>query len=90
MCRNTGVTPQEHLADNSKTCTSAEFSRNLANYEQVIRFAGVGTHHHNAIAKRNILTIMAIARTLMMHSAIHCPDVTDPTCGLSQSSMLCS
>jgi hypothetical protein len=48
MCRNTGVTPQEYLANNSKAFTSAEFSRNLANFEQVIRFAGVGAHHHNA------------------------------------------
>ncbi|KAI2507770.1 hypothetical protein MHU86_6666 [Fragilaria crotonensis] len=79
MCRNTGVTPQEYLADNSKTFTSAEFSRNLAEFQQVIRFAGVGAHHHNGIAERNIRTIMAIARTMMLHSAIHWPDVADPT-----------
>jgi hypothetical protein len=54
MCRNTGVTPQEYLAVNSMTFTSAEFSRNLANFKQVIRFAGVGAHHHNGIAERNI------------------------------------
>jgi hypothetical protein len=51
MCHNTGVTPQEYLADNSKRFTSAEFSVNLANFEQVIRFAGVGAHPHNGIAK---------------------------------------
>ncbi|KAI2513070.1 hypothetical protein MHU86_1362 [Fragilaria crotonensis] len=79
MCRNTGVTPQEYLADNSKTFTSAEFSRNLSEFQQVIRFAGVGAHHHNGIAERNIRTIMAIARTMMLHSAIHWPDVADPT-----------
>ncbi|KAI2514061.1 hypothetical protein MHU86_445 [Fragilaria crotonensis] len=90
MCRNTGVTPQEYLADNSKTFTSAEFSRNLAEFQQVIRFAGVGAHHHNGIAERNIRTIMAIARTMMLHSAIHWPDVADPHFGPSPSSMLCS
>jgi hypothetical protein len=79
MCRNTGVMPQQYLADNSKTFTSAEFSRNLANFEQVIRFAGVGAHYHNGIAKRNIRTIMAIARTMMLYSAIHWLDVADPT-----------
>jgi hypothetical protein len=68
MCRNTGVTPQEYLADNSKTFTSVELSRSLANFEQAIRFAGVGAHHHNMIA-----------RTMMLHSAIHWPDVADPT-----------
>jgi hypothetical protein len=51
MCRNTGVTPQEYLADNSKTFTSAEFSVNLAYFKQVIRFAGVGAHPHNGITK---------------------------------------
>ena len=71
MCQNTEITPQEFLADNSKAFTSAELSRNLANFEQVIRFAGVGTHHHNGIAERNIRTIEAIARTMMLHSAIH-------------------
>ncbi|KAI2509955.1 hypothetical protein MHU86_4520 [Fragilaria crotonensis] len=35
MCRNTGVTPQEYLADNSKTFTSAEFSRNLAEFHKL-------------------------------------------------------
>jgi hypothetical protein len=52
MCQNTGVIQQEYL--NSKTFTSAEFSRNLANCKQVIRFAGIGAHHHNGIAERNI------------------------------------
>jgi hypothetical protein len=79
MCQNTGVTPQEYLANNSKTFTSAEFFRNLANFEQVIRFAGVGTHHHNGIAERNIRSIMAIARTMILHLAIHWPDVAEPT-----------
>jgi hypothetical protein len=75
MCRNTGVTPQDYLADNLKTFTSAEFSRNLSDFQQVIRFAGVGAHHHNGIAERNIRTIMAVARTMMLHSAIHWPYV---------------
>ncbi len=79
MCRNTGVAPQEYLADNSKTFTSAEFSKNLASFQQVMRFAGDGAHHHNGIAERNIRTIMASARTMMLHSAIHWPDVADPT-----------
>jgi hypothetical protein len=30
MCRSIGVTPQEYLANNSKTFTSNELSRNLA------------------------------------------------------------
>jgi hypothetical protein len=42
-------------------------------------FAGTGAHHHNGKAKRSIQTIMAIARTMMLHSAIHWRDVAD-TC----------
>jgi hypothetical protein len=90
MRQNTGVTPQEYLADNSKTLTSADFSRQLANFEQVIRFAVVGAHQHNGIAERNIQKIMAIARTMMLHSATHCQMLPTPFCGLSTSSMLCS
>ncbi|KAI2512959.1 hypothetical protein MHU86_1505 [Fragilaria crotonensis] len=82
FCGASRVTPQEYLADNSKTFTSAEFSRNLAEFQQVIRFAGVGAHHHNGIAERNIRTIMA-HRTMMLHSAIHWPDVADPHFGPS-------
>ena len=78
-CPSTGVTPQEYQVDNSKTFTSAEFTRNLSNFQQVIRFAGVGAHHQNGIAEGNTRTIMAIAGIKMLHSAIHWPDVTDPT-----------
>jgi hypothetical protein len=54
MSCSTGVTPQEYLADNSKTFTSAEPSRNLANFELFLRFAGVSAHRQNGIAERNI------------------------------------
>ena len=79
LCRTFGVTPQEFLADNSKVFTSAEFTQHLSEFKQVMNFAGVGAHHHNGIAERNIRTIMAIARTMMLHSAIHWPTVADAT-----------
>ena len=37
------------MADNSKIFTSAEFTRNLSTFAQIMRFAGVGAHHHNGI-----------------------------------------
>ena len=79
ICRSHGITPQEYLADNSKTFTSAEFSEHLDKFHQVMHFAGVGAHHHNGVAERNIRTVMAIARTMMLHSAIHWPSVADAT-----------
>ena len=79
LCRSYGIIPQEFLADNSKVFTSAEFSKNLSEFKQVMNFAGVGAHHHNGIAERNIRTIMAIARTMMLHAAVHWPAVADAT-----------
>ena len=79
MCRDVGVVPTSYLSDNGKCFTSAEFQQRLSTFEQIIRFAGVGAHHHNGNAERAIQTIMSIARTMMLHSAIHWPDVADPT-----------
>ena len=77
-CRDHGVIVQKYLSDRGTAFTSKQFSDHLANLEQVIRFAGVGTHHHNGQAERAIRTIMAMSRTMMLHSAIHWPDVADP------------
>ena len=79
FCRDHGVVPQSYLSDNAKCFTSKEFTEKLSLFEQVIRFAGVGAHHHNGNAERSIRTIMSIARTMMLHSAIHWPDVSDAT-----------
>jgi hypothetical protein len=77
MSRDLGVIVQSFLTDNGSAFASKEFASQLAKFEQVIRFAGTGAHHHNAIAERNIQTIMAIARTMMLHSAVHWPEVAD-------------
>ncbi len=49
----------------------------MAASEQALRFAGVGAHHQNGNAERAIQTIMSVARTMMLHAAIHWPDVAD-------------
>ena len=77
LCRDLGIIVQSFLTDNGSAFTSKAFAAHLAKFEQVIRFAGTGAHHHNAIAERNIQTIMSISRTMMLHSAIHWPDVAD-------------
>jgi hypothetical protein len=77
MCRDLGVVAQSFLTDNGSAFSSKEFASELAKFEQIIRFAGTGAHHHNGRAERSIQTIMAIARTMMLHSAIHWPDVAD-------------
>ena len=79
MCRDHGIIVQSYLSDNSTTFTSSEYTTRLSVFKQIMRFAGVGAHHHNGVAERSIGTIMAMARTMMLHAAIHWPDSADPT-----------
>ena len=77
MCRDVGVAPQSYLSDNGKPFTSKEFAASLSNLHQQSSFSGVGAHHSNGKAENTIKRIMAIARTMMIHSAIHWPSVAD-------------
>ena len=79
MCLGTGVIPQEYLSDNGSAFTSREYMAHLRLYSQISWFAGVGTHHHNGLAERAIQTIMSIARTMLLHAAIHWHDMADPS-----------
>ena len=78
-CRDVGVIPQTYTSDNGRSFTSKDFSEHLSKFYQISKFAGVGAHHQNAQAERAIRTIMSIARTMMIHSGIHWPDVADAT-----------
>ena len=77
-CRDHGVVVQEYLTDMGAAFTSKAFREHLQEFEQIVRFAGAGGHHHNAQAERAIRTVTSIARTLMFHQAIHWPEVADP------------
>ncbi|CAJ1930221.1 unnamed protein product [Cylindrotheca closterium] len=79
-CREFGVIVSEYQSDNGGAFTSTAYTEHLRQFEQVSLFAGVGAHHHNGIAKRSIQTIMSIARTMMLHQAIHWPDVAAANC----------
>lgn len=76
-CRDFGVIPQTYLTDNGSAFTSADYTAHLQNFGQIASFAGVGAHHHNGIAERSIQTVMSLARAMMLHSAIHWPEVSD-------------
>ena len=76
-CRDCGVVPQQYVSDNGSAFTSKGYTAHLQQFHQIQRFAGVGAHHHNGIAERSIQTIMSIARTMMLHSATHWPDMAD-------------
>ncbi|CAJ1935465.1 unnamed protein product [Cylindrotheca closterium] len=78
-CREFGVIVSEYQSDNGGAFTSRAYTEHLRQFEQS-SFAGVGAHHHNGIAERSIQTIMSIARTMMLHQAIHWPDVAAANC----------
>ena len=79
MCRDNGVIPQAYHSDNGSAFTSKGFTARLREFAQVTSFAGAGAHHHNGTAERAIGTITNMARTMMLHAAIHWPDVADAT-----------
>ena len=79
LCRDYGILPQKYMTDNATAFTSRNFTDHLKVFRQVNSFAGAGAHHHNGHAERCIRTIMSIARTMMLHSAIHWPDLADTT-----------
>ena len=67
------------MSDNGAAFTSAQFQDHLRDFQQVSKFAGAGAHHHNAQAERSIRTIMSISRAMLLHSAIHWPDMANPS-----------
>jgi transposase InsO family protein len=58
LCRDSDIIVQLFLTDNGSAFTSKAFTLQLAKFEQVIRFAGSGAHHHNTIAESNELVIL--------------------------------
>jgi hypothetical protein len=73
-----GVTVVAYQADNGIFAAHA-FVQELYNHYQTAGYSGVGAPHQNGIAERNIGTIMSMARTMMLHSAVRWPDVADST-----------
>lgn len=71
-----GVTVIAYQSDNG-VFTAAAFSKEILERQQAIAFSGVGAYHQNGVAERGIGTIMSMARTMLLHSAIRWPDVAD-------------
>ena len=76
-CQDHGVVPQEYLTDRGSAFTSAGFRQHLLGFRQILSFAGVGAHHQNGVAERAIQSIMSTSHTMMLHAAIHWPDMAD-------------
>ena len=75
--RDMGIHVQSYRADNGSAFTSAQFQADLARKSQDMTRSGRGVHSQNGVAERAIQTVTSIARTMMIHSAIHWPAVAD-------------
>ena len=68
------VVISSHHTDNG-IFTSKEFMEVVLCQDQKVRFSGVGAAHQNGIAERAIRTIVTMARIMLLHAAMHAPDL---------------
>ena len=54
----------------------SEFMKELLKKQQKIRFSGAGASHQNGAAERAIKTVVTMARAMLMHAALRCPEDT--------------
>ena len=78
MCRDNGVVLVQYQSDNGSAFTSSRFTAKLKEFVKIIWFAGTGVHHHNGTAPEHVIQmVMSMAQTMMLHSAIHWPNMAD-------------
>ena len=61
----------KHYHSNNGIFVSAEFREQCKEDSQMQSFSGVGAQHQNAEAERSIQTVMYMARSFMIHVALH-------------------
>ncbi len=67
-----GITIKHYHSDNGVFASTA-FRSNCDSQSQKLSFSGVGAHHQNSVAERNIKTVSQWARANMLHAAFHWP-----------------
>jgi hypothetical protein len=75
-CLEMGVAVDSYHTDNG-IYKSRAFAEELVNNYQSIRFSGVGAKWQNGTAEGAICILVSIARTMMIHAAIHWPKAKD-------------
>ena len=58
---------------------ASDFMEELLKKQQKIRFIGDCSSHRNGSAERAIKTLVAMARTILMHASFRCPQDTFST-----------
>ena len=71
-----GVKIQAYHTDNG-VFTSKAFMEELIRTNQRVRFSGSGAAHQNGVAERGILTVVSMARKMLLHAAMRNPGI-DP------------
>jgi hypothetical protein len=71
--RACGISVKRYHSDNG-VFASKEFRAELDLLGQELDFSGVGAHHQNGVAERAIQTVVARARTMMIHAALLWPN----------------
>jgi hypothetical protein len=72
LAHQEGIMIKEYHADNSVFASNV-FKGDCDSLHQQYLFSGVGAHHQNGIAERNIKTVAQWARANMLHFAHHWP-----------------
>jgi hypothetical protein len=70
LAHDEGIVIKHYHSDNGVFASTA-FRADCESQSQQISFSGVGAHHQNGIAERNIKTISQWARANMLHAAFH-------------------
>ena len=76
MALSHGVAIQGYHGDNG-IFTAQQFQAHLQSQNQTLKLSGVGAHHQNGVAERAIGLVVGRARTMMLHAALHWPEVAD-------------
>ncbi len=72
MAIQENIKVKKYHSDNGIFATTA-FKTHCKSQQQEFSFSGVGAHHQNGVAKKNIKTVAQWARGNMLHLALHWP-----------------
>ena len=73
--RMRGIKVKRYHTDNG-VFTSQGFTNKLNEDEKRLTLSGVGAHHQNPVAERNIRTVVSMARTQLLHAQLRWSDQT--------------
>ena len=58
----------------NRVFNASEFMEKLLKKQQNIKLSGAGNSHQNGAAERPIKKVVTMARTILMHTELRCPE----------------